>query len=473
MPQLYHSADRHSGPSVLFSRMAVRYLPFARLGSHPAVLAVLLAIFGWVGAPVAVGVGYAAGMASRAMGSSVSLRSDADLSIAQSHWQLERSEFPLCLDHETSWLLAPDNSAERSASLVEHEILESVCEIYHLYGPQSLDGLWFEPLESSADRDSSDLGRWLERSLAAVMDLSWVDRRGEQFRHGVGACSDLVQGYAKAAPTPVTRAWARLQADLDAIAWVARYPKSQPVAAVKSLGVASAARDSVSSNMAEAGPGSSRPVRGYSIQYTMPAAVLPQVDPSDWLAPQHSRAARPPHLPGSLGGETRDSESAAVPAATGGATTEMPVQRLEPSLYWEVFERQVEEFGALLREWHEQVGPRVVELHRQTEVLTVRVARSHWMVWGDWADRAWRYLSPQLSDGWLGEESLVGLQPEPTASYVGLEPAILGVFHALEQVWAGWQDRTEAWLVRVAELGGLQNSAWERIVLERIDAVRR
>lgn len=497
MPQLQPYAGRRSGLLILPSRMAARLVSFARLGSSQAVLAAVLAVCGWVAAPQVGASGHPVTWADRGNASFASSSTAAKGSIAPSDWQLERSEFPLYLDHETCLLLEPSSGvgqpAGLAASVVEQEILESVCEIYHLYGPQSLDELWIEPLETPAHPGAPGLGRLVERALVSAVDLIRVDLRAERLQGAIGVWAADMQGYAKAAPLPVTRAWARLQADLDAIAWVARYRPSRSTvaastatvkaaavrsAAVNSAAVNSAAVSSAVSSRSALGTDVSKPLRAYSVQYTKPAAQLPQVDPSDWLAPQHSRAASQPSLldgddPGSRGSGAYGTGSESIPAAAAPATTEPPVQRLEPSLYWEVFERQAAELGALLRAWRDRVAPAATDLYRQAEGVVVRMSHRQWLAIGEWADRSWEQLAGRFSDRRQGVEALPVLQPEPTASYVGLEPAILGVFEALERVWARWQDQGRGWLVRVTELQGMQNNAWERMVLERIDAVRR
>lgn len=400
------------------------------------------------------------------------LRAFADCSIIHSDWRLERLEFPLCLDQEawlphTSDAFVADRSGavgnqagvarsvgaeslakqDQGVSRVEREILESVCEIYHLYGPQSLDDLWFEAGEQPAKLEPSVLGVWFEQGLVRVSDMTWLDRMARQVELGCEELASKVRGVAKATPGSLARVWSRMYGDLAAI----RFERpAAPVAASPS-----------------------RSVRAYPIKYVKPAAVLPQVDPSDWLAPRHSRAASFPNNLGQPAGEDRVIEGLDTEAESAGQEAEAPVRRLEPSLYWEVFERQAAEFGAQLRGMGGAVGVLALELQQGTQVRAARVAQGQWAVAEDWAGEAWTQVAPWVQNPWEATSGLARVEPQPTASYVGLERAIRGVLHGLERVWARWGGRGREWLVRAVQVPELQNSAVERMVLERIDAIRR
>lgn len=401
-------------------------------------------------------------------------RVSADRSLVPSDWRLERLEFPLCLDQET-WLLhstsafvsdrpagvGNEERGERSVgeatlvkqdqglSLVEREILESVCEIYHHYGPQSLDGLWFEAVRQPAKMEPSVLGRWMELGLVRVSDTTWLDNLAQRVESGWQGWAAQVRGVAKASPGSMARAWSRLQADLAAV------QSARPVAPVVAA--------------------SSRSVRAFPIKYVKPSAMLPQVDPSDWLAPQHSRAASLPNIVGQPVGEYRATEGVDTDAEAEGVSgdAEAPVQRLEPSLYWEVFERRAAELGARLRGMGQAVGGCAAAMQQGKQAWTARVAQIQLEAVGDWAGDAWTQVSPWVHDPWEATFGLARLEPQPTASYVGLEQAILVGFRGLEQVWSRCKVRGRELLVRVVQLPELQNSALERMVLERIDAIHR
>ena len=400
------------------------------------------------------------------------LPASADCSMVQSDWRLERLEFPLCLDQET-WLphssgafvsdrpagvgdpaaavrsvgAEPRAQQDRGLSLVEREILESVCEIYHLYGPHSLDDLWFEAGKQPAQVEPSVLGLWFEQGLVRVSDTTWLDGFAQGVEWGCQEWVSRVRGVAKATPGSLNRVWSRLQGDLAAIRFVR---PAAPVAAPPS-----------------------RSVRAYPIKYVKPSAVLPQIDPSDWLAPQHSRAASFPPSDGQPTGEDRASEGVDAEAESVGREAEAPVRRLEPSLYWEVFERQAAELGAQLRGMGSAVGNFALELQKGTQDRAARVAQGQWELAGGWAGDAWTQVSPWVENPWEATTGLARMEPQPTASYVGLEQAILGVFRGLERGWVRWGGRGREWLVRAVQLPELQNSAVERMVLERIDAIRR
>ncbi len=465
MTQMNHLADRLPGLASRLGSVAVGLCRFSQPSWNHGFCLVVWAWGLWAAtAGGSVFAGDAAGVRP--------LRVSADRSMSQSDWRLERLEFPLCLDQET-WLphatsafvsdrldgvgnqeqgarsVGPETRAtqDQGVSLVEREILESVCEIYHLYGPQSLDDLWFEAVKQPATGESSVLGRWIELGLVRVADTTWLDRMAQRAESSWQGWVSQVRGVAKAAPGSMARVWSRLHAELSAVQFIR---PAAPVAASPS-----------------------RSVRAYPIKYVKPAAVLPQVDPSDWLAPQHSRAASVPIIVGQPVGEDRAVEG--LDAEAEGAVEEAaaPVQRLEPSLYWEVFERQAAELGARLRGLGNAVGRFATELQNGAQVWTARLARGQWEETGDWAGEAWTQVSPWVQNPWEATSGLARLEPQPTASYVGLERAILGVFRGLEQVWDRWEGRGREWLVRAVQLPELQNSAVERMVLERIDAILR
>jgi len=445
-----------------------------------------------------------------------------------SDWQLERLEFPLYLDLETRPFVGDveqsvvsvesdrvadvlvaglprvdgslaagsegdvsRGSAESSARLsaVEREILESICEIYHLCGPQSRDDLWVDPAKRPLPASPSFLGSWLKRGLIWGLDGGGFERWFGQVERGSQGLVASFRGIANSSRFSAFGGWERLQSSRMAMQVPRPTVPTVPTVA-----------------------GANRSVRAYPIKYSKLPAALPQVDPSDWLAPRYSRAAgQPAPAKDIFSGETPDDLSAAasgagVPGAGGSVEGEevqelpaaapvragagegpgqeeqgqsdveapaAPIRPLERNLYWEVFERQAAELGGRLSRLGSTAGSLAADLRGHVSSWTAGVAREPWEAVGAWSEQVWSRGLPRIHESWtvVADDRL--LEPEPTASYVGLESAIVDMFQSLEQAWSCWQGRGRVLLTRVARLSSVQNDTVERLVLERIDAVRR
>jgi hypothetical protein len=140
-----------------------------------------------------------------------------------------------------------------------------------------------------------------------------------------------------------------------------------------------------------------------------------------------------------------------------------PLIPLERPLFWEVF--------SFLRLWSE----------RSVHPVHLTWWQSEWSRtlegWGIWSRESFQAIPTLASHYWGGVSTKTGpepeMQPEPTASYVGLEPSIQWLLGSVQSKLEGWTERGSRWVSAVQHLPAGQKRSLSKLVLERIDAIHR
>ncbi len=134
---------------------------------------------------------------------------------------------------------------------------------------------------------------------------------------------------------------------------------------------------------------------------------------------------------------------------------------LEADLFWEVFSSNLKSVGRDV----EIYSVKLLDRMSMNASETIGWLDSQIVQVADFAQNRWHQI--------VIREQSVGIQPVPTASYVGLERAIFNLESLVSKQFKQWRASGKFVVFGSQQLAKLQNETFERVVLKQFDAILR